>query len=248
MSENHSDMPIGAGKRTFASTQWSIVLAARDVDEQDRRVALTQLCENYWYPMYAYIRRTAEVNDARDLTQAFFFHLLEKEVIARADRDRGRFRDFLLTALKNFLTNHRRGTRAAKRGGGKVMLSLNFDAGETRYQIEPSHALTAEMLYERRWVLTLLEQVLQRLQVELVDAGKSEVFDQFKGALTGEATADNYAQAGAVLNITPAAAKQAAYRMRRRYRHLFRQEIARTLANEADVDEEIGCLLEILAE
>ena len=130
----------------------------------------------------------------------------------------------------------------------RLNLSLDFAAGESRYQIEPSHALTAEKLYERRWVLTLLDQVLERLRSELVEAGKAKDFEQFKAALTGEATAEDYERAAAALKITPAAAKQAAYRMRKRYRQLFRQEVAQTLADEADVDDEIGRLLEILGQ
>jgi RNA polymerase sigma-70 factor (ECF subfamily) len=248
MPADHSDMSPGAGKQHFATTRWSVVLAAGDVDRPDSRTALTQLCENYWYPLYAYVRRRVDdVHAAQDLTQAFFSDLLEKRAISKADRDRGRFRAFLLTALKNFLSNQQQKARAEKRGGGRAELSLDFDAGESRYQVEPSHELTADKLYERRWVLTLLDQVLERLRHELVEAGKASDFEQFKGALTGELAADDYERAAAALEITPAAAKQAAYRMRKRYRQLFRQEVARTVAEEADVDDEIGRLLETLA-
>ena len=152
-----------------------------------------------------------------------------------------------MTALKNFLANEWDKTRAAKRGGGKAELSLDFDSGESRYQIEPSHDLTAEKLYERRWVLTLLDQVLECLRIELTQEGKPQYFEQFKTALTGEVTADDSTQAAAALGITPAAAKQAAYRLRKRYRELFRAEVARTVERDEDVDEEIGRLLENLA-
>jgi RNA polymerase sigma-70 factor (ECF subfamily) len=152
----------------------------------------------------------------------------------------------LLTALKNFLANQREMARAEKRGAGKATLSLDFDAGESRYQIEPSHEVTPESLFERRWVLTLLDQVLDRLRLELVEAGKGEDFEQFKGTLTGEAAGEDYARAAAALGISPAAAKQAAYRLRKRYRQLFRQEVARTVADDAEVDDEIGRLLETL--
>ena len=187
------------------------------------------------------------MREAQDLTQSFFAQFLEKHAIAKADQDRGRFRDFLLASLKNFLANERHKARAEKRGGTRAPFSLDFAAGESRYQIEPSHALTAEKLFERRWVLTLLDQVLERLRLELTEADKAEHFEQLKGALTGEATAEEYARAAGNLEITPAAAKQAAYRMRRRFRQLFRQGVAQTLADEADVDDEIGRLLEILA-
>lgn len=247
VSADHCNMPLAARNSIFATTQWSIVVAAGEMGAHEARLALAQLCETYWYPLYAYVRRrVGNVHEAQDLTQAFFCHLLEKQTIARADRSRGRFRTFLVTALKNFLNNEWHKAGAEKRGGGKPELSLNLDSGESRYQVEPSRALTAEKLYERRWVLTLLDQVLERLRIELIEAGKTEQFEQFKGALTGEATAADYERAGEALGITPAAAKQAAYRMRKRYRQLFREEVARTVADEADVDDEIGRLLATL--
>jgi RNA polymerase sigma factor (sigma-70 family) len=247
MSADQSDIPPAVGKRHFATTQWSVVLAAGDMERHEARAAIAQLCEIYWYPLYAYVRRRVDnVHESQDLTQAFFSHLLEKQAIARADRSRGRFRAFLVTALKNFLANEWKKAGAEKRGGGKAELSLDFDSGESRYQIEPSHELTPEKLYERRWVLTLLDQVLERLRIELIEASKGEHFEHLKGALTGEATAADYERAAEALGITPAAAKQAAYRMRKRYRQFFREEVARTVADEAEVDDEIGRLLEVL--
>jgi RNA polymerase sigma factor (sigma-70 family) len=235
--------PVG-GKRDFATTQWSVVLAAAKTNRREAQIALAQLCEAYWYPLYAYVRRrVGKVDEARDLTQAFFAHLLERQTIARADRERGRFRDFLRAAFKNFLSNEADKARAEKRGGGKTPLSLDLESGESRYQIEPFHDLTPEKLYERQWVLTLLDQVLERLRVELAAAGKAEHFEPFKGSLTGEATAADYERAAEALGISPAAAKQAAYRMRKRYRQLFREEVARTVADETEVDIEIGHLL-----
>ena len=219
-------------------------MAAAKTNRREAQIALAQLCEAYWYPLYAYVRRrVGQVDEARDLTQAFFSHLLEKQTIARADRERGRFRDFLLAAFKNFLSNEADKARAEKRGGGKTPLSLDLESGESRYQIEPFHELTPEKLYERHWVLALLDQVLENLRIELATAGKAEHFEQFKEALTGEATAADYERAAAALAISPAAAKQAAYRMRKRYRQLFREEVARTVADEAEVDVEIGRLL-----
>lgn len=244
-----SDLEPDAAHRHFATTQWSIVLAAGDAARQESRTALARLCESYWYPLYAYVRRHVDdVHLAQDLTQAFFSHLLEKQAIAQANRDRGRFRAFLLAALKNFLANERNKAQAWKRGGGRAQLSLDFDAGESRYTIEPAHELTAEKLYERRWVLALLDHVLQRLQTELAAAGKAAEFEHFKGALIGEATAADYERAAAALQITPAAAKQAAYRLRNRYRQLFREEVGRTVAGNAEVDDEIGRLLAALAD
>lgn len=200
-------------------------------------------------PLYAYVRRRiADVHEAQDLAQAFFSHLLEKQAIGRADPDRGRFRAFLVAALRNFLANQWEKARAEKRGGGKTLLSLDVHSGESRYQIEPAHELTPETLYERRWVLTLLDQVLGRLHTELAGSGKAEHFDQLKGALTDQFTAADYDRAAKALAVSPAAARQAAYRMRKRYRQLFREEVARTVAVEDEVDDEIGRLLAILGE
>ncbi len=235
--------------QNFATTQWSIVLAAGNGAGANSQQALAQLCEAYWYPLYAYVRRrVGNVDEAQDLTQAFFAHLLEKQALGKADRERGRFRSFLLTALKNFLANEWDKAGAAKRGGGQPKLSLDFAAGESNYQIEPVDNVTPERLYERRWVLTLLNCVLDRLRQELIEEGKGEQFEQLKSALTGEASAEEYEQAAAALGISAAAAKQAAYRLRKRYRELFRGEVARTVADESEVSDEIGRLLQTLSD
>ncbi len=186
-------------------------------------------------------------HDAQDLTQAFFSHLLEKRTIARADRTRGRFRAFLLTALKHFLRNEWERARAEKRGGGSPALSLDFDSGESRYQIEPTDEVTPETLYERRWVLTLLDLVLARVRAELTEAGKGAHFEPLKPALTGDATAADYESAAERLGVTVAAAKQAGYRLRKRYRQLFRAEVLRTVADAGEVDDEIRRILAVLA-
>ncbi|MCI0356980.1 MAG: sigma-70 family RNA polymerase sigma factor, partial [Planctomycetaceae bacterium] len=200
------------------------------------------------FPVYSYVRRTSgSTADAQDLTQAFFAHLLEKAALAKADPQRGRFRSFLLASLVNFLASARDKERALKRGGGKAAIPLDFAAGESRHQIEPAHDMTPERLFERRWALALLDQVLEMLRAELATVGKERHFDQLKLALTGEMTGDDYERAGAELGISPAAAKQAAYRLRKRYRELFRLEVARTVADDSEVDDEIGRLMEILS-
>ena len=210
--------------------------------------ALAELCQTYWHPIYAYVRRRVpDVNEAQDLTQEFFYRLLKKEAIAKAQPNRGRFRAFLLTALKNFLANEWNKATAEKRGGGRVKLPLDFASADSLIQFEPFHELTPEKVYERRWVLTLVNEVLDRLRTEFAQAGKQHQFEQLKGALTGELTADDYARAGETLGITPAAAKQAAYRMRKRYREMFRQEVQRTTADEEDVEDEMRRLLHNLA-
>jgi len=247
-SSSHPNTSADHPARRFATTRWSIVLAAGNAAAGESTQALAALCETYWFPVYAYVRRVeANVEDARDLTQGFFAHLLEKHALAKADPERGRFRAFLLTALQNFIANERGKARAEKRGGGKAAFSLDFNSGEVRYQIEPFHDETPESLFERRWVLALLDQVLDTLKAELVESGKGPHFEELKAALVGEMTADGYTRAAQALGITAAAAKQAAYRLRKRYRDLFRQEVTRTVADDSEVNDEIARLLETLS-
>jgi len=225
------------------------VLAAGRGISPESQAALEALCQTYWFPVYAYVRRHASVaEDAQDLTQGFFAHLLDKEAIGKAHPDRGRFRAFLLTAMKNFLANERDKAGAVKRGGGRAALSLDFDSGESQFKLEPSHDLTPEKLFERRWVLTLIDQVLESLRMELSAEGKAAYFEQLKQGIVGDMAAEDHERAAAALGISAAAAKQGAYRLRKRYRELFRQEVARTVAEDADIDDEIGRLLEILGE
>ena len=247
-SSDSADGTIRPRADGFATTHWSLVISAGRPDEPAARQALAELCEAYWYPLYAYVRRrVGSVPDAQDITQAFFTHLLEKQTIGRADRTRGRFRAFLLTALNHFLLNEWEKARADKRGGGRAMLSLDFDSGESRYRLEPLDELTPETLYERRWVLTLLEEVLERLRRELSETGKTAYFEPLKIAITGDATAADYGRAAKRLGLTVPAAKQAGYRLRKRYRQLFRAEVLRTVVDETEVDPEIRRMLDVLA-
>jgi RNA polymerase sigma-70 factor (ECF subfamily) len=244
MDSDQNEAPSGKRLREqFATTQWSVVLAAADRGVPKSSEALAQLCETYWYPLYAYLRRRgSDVHEAQDLTQSFFTHLLASDAVAKAHPDRGRFRAFLLTSLKNFVANQWNKARAQKRGGGKARLSLDFESGESRYRIEPFHELTPEKLYERHWAIALLDRVLSRLQSELTEAGKGTHFEQLKGTLAGEAAPGDYDRAAESLGVTPAAAKQVAYRMRKRYRELLREEVARTLVDENAAEDEIGRL------
>ena len=233
----------------FVTTRWSIVLAAGQGTTRESKQALDSLCETYWPPVYAYVRRlVTSVQEAQDLTQGFFVNLLEKDAIARIDPDRGRFRTFLLAAIRNYVSNERAKARSEKRGGDSLTLSLDLDAGGSSYQIEPSHLETPEKLFERRWVLTLIDQVLDGLKMELAAAGKELQFETLKEGLLGQMTEEDYLEAADKLDITATGARQAAYRMRKRYRDLFRQEVARTVADDADVDHEIGRLLQTLSE
>jgi RNA polymerase sigma-70 factor (ECF subfamily) len=238
----------GAGRSpdfSFATTRWSVVLAAGEPSaDPARQAALADLCQDYWAPIYGYIRRRSQsVETAQDLTQAFFLTLLEKDAIAAASPDRGRFRAFLLTCAKNFVTNERARGAAEKRGGGKV-LSLDWTAAESRLSFEPADELTPERLFERDWALTLLDQVLDRLKAECAADGKAREFDALKAVLSAAPPAGGYEAVASELNCTAAAARQTARRLKLRYRKLLREEVARTVADPSDVDDEIRRLFE----
>ena len=228
------------GRDRFTTTHWSVVLAAQRDSTPSAREALTRLCESYWYPLYAFLRRSGHnADDAQDLTQAFFARILEKRTLRAADPDRGRFRSFLLASLKNFVANERNRAHAKKRGGVLPPLSFEFDTAEGRYQIEPSTDDTPETIYDRRWALTLLERVLGRLRGEFEQSDKAQVFEQLKVTLTGEKTDVGYADVGARLDMSEGAVKVAVHRLRRRFRALLHEEIAQTVSSPAEVDDEI---------
>jgi RNA polymerase sigma factor (sigma-70 family) len=232
--------PGSAASRQFASTRWSLVAAAGQGRSPESQAALATLCQIYWYPLYAYARRRLpNVHDAQDLTQAFFAELLEKDFLQAADPQRGKFRSFLLTAFKHFLSKERARAHAQKRGGGRPLVALDFQVGERRYHLEPVDHATPETLYERGWALALLEQTLGRLRRELANAGKEKLFECLKGALAGEGVQESYAQIAEELGISEQAVKVAVYRLRRRYQELLRAEIAQTVAGPEEVDDEL---------
>ena len=178
MSGSDARLDAGSSPERFRTTQWSLVLAARDRTAPEARLALQELCEAYWYPLYAFVRRHGHPpEEAQDLTQEFFVRLLEKDFLALADQSRGKFRSFLMAACKHFLANERDRAQALKRGGGRELLPIDARAGESRYAAEPTHDLTAERLFERRWALMLLHHVLGRLRDEFRQAGKGEQFE-----------------------------------------------------------------------
>lgn len=232
----------------FATTHWSVVLNASQAAAPEAATALEQLCRTYWYPLYAFVRRKGHTpHDAQDLTQAFFARLLEKNYVAQADRDRGRFRTFLLAALTHFLADEWDKARRLKRGGGREIISFDAASAEERYRLEPVNQLDAAKLYERRWVTTLFDKVLARLEQEFHDSGKGKSFDRLKGSLLAEETGLSYADLGAQLGMKEDAVKQAVHRMRRRYRELFREEIAQTVASPREVDDELKHLFAVLS-
>jgi len=232
----------------FALTHWSVVVAAGGSDSTHARTALEKLCRTYWQPIYAFVRRQGHSpHDAQDLTQEFFARLLEKKSLADVDRAKGRFRSFLLASLKHFLANEWDKARAEKRGGGQVLIPIDPHTAETSCGVDPADGVTAEKVFERRWALTLLDHVLQRLREEHVGDGKEALFEQLKLTLTEASRSVPYAEIAARLDMSEGAVKVAVHRLRQRYRELLRLEIAETVTSPAEVEEEIRALFSALA-
>jgi len=232
----------------FVTTHWSVVLKAGRADTTRAREALAKLCQTYWYPLYVFVRRRGySPHDAQDLTQAFFARLLERNWVSSADEEQGRFRTFLLTAMSRFLSDEWDKVRAQKRGGNATHLPLQLDTGETRYGHEPADNRTPEQCFERRWALTLLDTVLQRLRIEYDREGKKELFAALHSTLVGGREQQPYAELASHLEMNEGAVKVTVHRLRKRYRQLLRDEIAETMAGAADVDEELRHLFTVLA-
>lgn len=247
-TQHHSDSTApGAG--TFALTHWSVVLAAGSSDSTHARDALETLCRTYWHPIYAFVRRQGHSpHDAQDLTQEFFARCLEKNYLGGVDRAKGRFRSFLLTCLKHFLANEWDKAGAKKRGAHPILIPINVQSAETSCGLEPAESMTAEKMFERRWALTLLEQVLARLRAEYTRDGKARTFEQLKSTLSGERRSVPYAEIGARLDVSEGAVKVAVHRLRQRYREVLRQEIAHTVSGPEQVEDEIRALFAALAD
>jgi RNA polymerase sigma-70 factor (ECF subfamily) len=209
---------------------------------------LETLCQTYWYPLYAYVRRCGHgPQDAEDLTQGFLVKLIEKDLARAADRALGRFRSFLLSSLKHFMADQRRRANAQKRGGSMGVIPLDVETAETRYHLEAADDWNADKVFEHHWAMTVLETVLARLRGQYEVEGKATLFNEAKSSLTRSGTAVPYADLAVRLNMSEGAVRVAVHRLRRRYRDLLRQEIAHTVANPAEVDEEIRHLFEALA-
>ncbi len=245
---NDAQDPSSAGGGRFTTTHWSLVLAAAGNSEDAQcREALARLCQVYWYPLYAFVRRQGHgPHDAQDLTQEFFLRLLDKDYLGDVDRSKGKFRSFLLAALKHFLSKQWARAKTLKRGGGRPLLALDAFGADDRFRREPEDNATPERLFERRWALTLLDQVLTRLCEEYEAAGKREIFEQLQGCLTRDRDSLPYTELAARLEMTEAAVKVAVHRLRRRYRGVLRDEIAQTLADPAEIDDEIRQLFSAL--
>lgn len=239
---NGSTPPAG-----FPTTRWSRVVAAGDGAAPGAGEALAELCGSYWFPLYAFIRRKGYgPEQALDLTQGYFARLLERRTVAAADPARGRFRSFLLADCSHFLAHQRERDGAAMRGGGRASLSIDARDAEGRYRLEPSHERTPERLFERDWALTLLEGVLAGLRGEYERSGRSVLFEALKGVLTDGRRPVPQAELAARLGTTDAAVQVAVHRLRRRYRDALRAAIAATVADEAEVDDEIRALFAAL--
>jgi DNA-directed RNA polymerase specialized sigma24 family protein len=248
MSDNPSKDSPSTGAGRFATTHWSVVLTAGQPESTGYRQALEALCETYWFPLYAYLRRHGnDTHQAEDYTQAFLAFLLDKHGLRVADPKRGRFRSFLLASLKNFLADEWGRAKAQKRGGHIKLYSLDVDDGDTRYSREPVDDLSAEKLFERSWARAVLAQAMTRLKAELAASHRQGLFDHLKAYLTAEENAVAYRDAAAAMGMTEGAVKVAVHRLRRRYGELVREGIAQTVATTEQVDEELNALYGALA-
>lgn len=232
----------------FTTTQWSLVNAAGYGISEVAREAMGKLCQIYWFPVYAFIRRKGHsAATAEDLTQSFFVHLLESEFVKSADRDRGRFRSFLLKSVSNFILADHRNQQTQKRGGNHVHLSLDFESGERTYRQIASDSLSADQLFERRWAETLLQSVSTKLRLEYEDRNHGKLFELLEPHLNQDATRVPYAKLCPELSMSEDAIKQAARRLKLRFREILREEIACTVETSDQVDEELSHLIRTLA-
>ena len=248
-SSTSEDQSVPRSAAQFATTHWSVVLAARLTDPpQQAAEALEQLCRTYWYPLYAYVRRQGHCpEDAQDLTQAFFAHLLRRDFLSGVGREKGRFRSFLLACLNHFLSDERDRGRAAKRGRGQPPFPLDADLAERRYREEPTDGLTPEIAYERRWAATLLGRAQTRLAGEYAARGKTDLLQRLQEFPLGERGDSSFQDCALRLGQSESALKSAVHRMRLRYRELVREEVAHTVNAPAEVEAEIRHLIAVVS-
>lgn len=236
------------GPNRFATTHWSLVVAAGGLQTEASAAALEALCRIYWYPLYAFVRRFGyDVERSEDSVQAFFLHLLEHHALASARSDRGRFRSFLLGALKHFLANEYERTRALKRGGGVTVTSLDVASAEGRYALEPRDEASPEALFERRWAVTLVDRVHLRLRTALVRSGKGAIFEQVKDHITGDGADISYRDLATRAGLSEGAVRVMVHRLGRRFREVLREEIRQTVNDPTQIDGEIEFLLSVLS-
>ncbi len=243
MTPGDSTPSNGLPRDYFATTRWTVVLAAGDRSTPNADVALEELCRTYWYPLYAYVRRHGHSReDAEDLTQSFFARFLQKNYLEKLRAEHGKFRAFLIASLKHFLANEWDRSSRQKRGGGVPPLSLDWQDADTRYQIDPADNLSPDKIYDRAWAVTLLERVITRLRQENAAEGRALLFDRLKTCLTLGRSDIPYTEAAYGLGMTEGAVRVAVHRMRRRYRELLREEIGQTLSDPSQMEEEMRAL------
>jgi len=241
-ADTSKDSKFGA-VTMFQTTHWSVVMNAAQDGDVKASTALERLCQTYWFPIYAYLRRqNREREDAQDLTQSFFGHLLQNERLRTVQPHKGKFRSFLQASLKNFLANEWDKRRALKRGGEFTFVSLDEEVAENRFRREPYHEATPETAFEQSWALTLLDSVLAQLRRDYVNADKTALFEAIQVYLSGDNNATPYAKTAARMNLTEGALKMAVLRLRRRFGELLRAEIAQTVTRPEELDEEIRAL------
>jgi RNA polymerase sigma-70 factor (ECF subfamily) len=248
MDSSASNLDVRAHNAAFVTTHWSVVLAAREGNSAAAQVALAELCETYWYAIYAYVRRRGHMpENAADLTQGFFARFLQKNFLGDLTPGTGRFRSFLLACCQHFLANEWDKVQTLKRGAGKTLLSLDDDSAEDRYKFEPVDHMTPEIMYDRRWACTVLEQVLDQLRDDFAKSERAELFDEIKVFLSPDQAGSSYAEVGLRTGLKESAVKVAVHRMRRRYGELLRAEIAKTVADPHDVQDEVRHLIAVLS-
>jgi len=231
----------------FRTTKWSMVLAARDAQDPRSREALASLCEQYWFPLYVFVRRQGHGHDqALDLTQGYFMTLMEKDFLGDVQREAGKFRSFLLATMKHFLSHEREKARALKRGGGQPVVSLDAAAAQQRLELEPMHEQTPDKAYEKQWALTVLDLIQRRLRHEFVTEGKIDEFNELAPFLAGQGAGKPYREVASALRTTEAAVKMGVLRLRRRFGKLLREEIAQTVREEGEIEGEIKYLLSVV--
>jgi RNA polymerase sigma-70 factor (ECF subfamily) len=237
-----------AGRHAFATTHWSVVMAAGQ-DDTAAQNALETLCRAYWYPIYVYVRRKGNgPDDAQDLTQEFFAQVISKQHLRQADRNKGRFRSFLLAVLDHFLAREWNRAHRQKRGGKFNFISLDQQTPEDRYRLEPADNDTPEKKFQRQWALTVLNQAMEKLERECAAHGKEGLFREVQFILSGDRVGASYAGIGQRLAMGEGAVRVAVHRLRHRYGELLRAEVAQTVGRPEDVDEEMRCLLSALSE
>jgi RNA polymerase sigma-70 factor (ECF subfamily) len=231
----------------FTTTQWSLVLAAKEATGAESQKALAALCEAYWYPLYAYVRSQGHSpEESQDLTQAYFAYLLEKNILEDVDPSAGRFRSFLLATLKHFVSKERRKQNTLKRGGGTRTISLDTEEAEHRYGQQPADQLTPEQVYENRWALTVLERAIGHLETEWSEGARQKQLEHLKSHLTGQEPRIPFRDVAADLEMSEVAVRGAMHRLRQRFGQLIREEIAETVASPDDIDDEVRHLLAVV--